>query len=297
MSRFHVFRSNSNHSDIVSSLKSFAASGVRASDSNSIRHLNRRVSDLVEGRSHRESVGLAIERVWASFEGVLFSGFTFKHPDGDFLVDHLLVNKLGNVMVFQCANFASGESVSVGKDGAWRVSDEEGAYTIASPLVAARVLREKLTWVLSGACEVDLPFEVDENTVTVAVVIPDRVQFSSDLRKVPVLHVGELGNEKRLREIRSEQFVFAGGTFDPEKAHEVLALRDHIQIFGSFVTGDASHYASLLAGATAALQALVTEPTADFYVRESLADDTSVASGMDRQALPVSALSDMAVAA
>lgn len=286
MTCFHVVHSNSNNQEIVNSLQSFAASGVKGSDAQFTRNLNRRLSDLVGGQEHRLAVGAAIERVWASFRGVMLSGFAFKHPDGDFLVDHLLVNKLGNVMIFQCASFAAGESVCVDAQGAWRVGGDGDTYTLASPLDAAQVLRDKLTWVLSNSCEVDLPFVVNENTVTAAVVISDRVNFSSGEKKLPVLHVGELGNEKRLREIRSEQFIFSGGSFDPEKADEVLALRDHIQIFGSFLSTDLSRPASLVEDTLAALQALAFEPSANFYLQDAEADESSVASGVDSKALP-----------
>lgn len=234
-----------------------------------LRQLRREVGVLGAVAGHRAEVGERLQHVWFREQALMLCGLVFDHPDGAFEVDHLIVNKLGAITMFLSAHFDQGDEVSVTKEGVWEVRRGADLQQIESPVARGEVLRQRLTWVLQNRLVGQLPYQIDRNTVTFVVVIPDRTVFTSAQRRLPVLRVNELGLERRLREIRSSQFHFATGGYDPESANEVLALQRHLQIFARLALGDANTFSANLLQAKAALEAVAGSLTPEYYLRKT----------------------------
>ena len=234
-----------------------------------LRQLRRELGTLGTAASLRAEIGERLKAIWSDDQALMLSGFTFDHPDGAFEIDHLVVNRLGGITIFLGAHFDQGDEISVTKEGQWEIRRDAGLQKIDSPLEQAEVLRQRLTWVLQNRLVGQLPYAIDRNTVTFVLVISDRVGFNSAKRRLPVLRVNELGLEKRLREIRSSQFHFATGGYNPESASEVIALQRHLQIFARHALGDTSEFADRLLQAKAALEAVAGSPTPEYYLRKT----------------------------
>lgn len=261
-----------------------------------MRHLRRELGSLGTAAGHRADVGMRLQQVWVGEQALMLSGFVFDHPDGAFEIDHLIVNKLGAITLFLSAHFYQGDEISVTKEGVWEIRRDAAIQSIESPIERAEVLRQRLTWVLQNRLVGQLPFEIDRNSVTFVVVVPDCANFTTPLRRLPVLRVGALGVERRLREIRSSQFHFASGGYNPESGKEVIALQRHLQIFARLALGDSGEFASNLLQAKAALEAVAGSPTPDYYLRKTgvVSGHVERMSGHDVALLPSRAASAVA---
>lgn len=234
-----------------------------------LRQLRRELGTLVTAAGLRAEIGMRLQQIWAGEEALMLSGFLFDHPEGAFEIDHLIVNKLGGITLYLSAHFDHGDEISVTKEGVWEIRRDADIQTVESPIERAEALRQRLTWVLQNRLVGQLPYAIDRNSVTFVLVISDRVGFTSAKRRLPVLRVGELGIEKRLREIRSSQFHFATGGYNPDSANEVIALQRHLQIFARHALGDASEFSANLLQAKAALEAVAGSPTPEYYLRKT----------------------------